>query len=337
MRQWIFNLSPLANSTMQLHALITGGAGFLGSHLARALLARGNRVTIWDNLYTGREKNMAAFREQIDFQPVDIRHTTPEKFPVSRFGKFDVIYNLACPASPPHYQKDPVYTWETSVFGVHNMLSLAEVQGARIVHASTSEIYGDPHVHPQPESYWGNVNTVGIRSCYDEGKRAAESIVADFARARGVDGRLFRVFNTYGEFMHPDDGRVISNFCVAALKDIPLPIYGDGSQTRSFCYASDLIAGIISLADLPRERYDGPINLGNPGEFTILELVGVLERVLGKKLRTIMHPLPADDPKVRRPVIDRAQKILGWEPRVSLEDGLGKTLAYFAAEIKNVG
>jgi len=300
-------------------------------------MARGDRVTIWDNLHTGREKNLAPIREQIDFQVVDIRHTTPEKFPVSRFGKFDVIYNLACPASPPHYQKDPVYTWETSVFGIHNMLRLAEVQGSRLVHASTSEIYGDPHVHPQPESYWGNVNTVGIRSCYDEGKRAAESIVADFARARGVDGRLFRVFNTYGEFMHPDDGRVISNFCVAALRELPVPVYGDGSQTRSFCYASDLIAGIIALADLPRDRYDGPINLGNPREFTILELVGVLEGVTGKKLKTVSHPLPADDPKVRRPVIDRAKEILGWEPRVSLEEGLKKTLAYFAEEIKHGG
>ncbi len=319
---------------MQVHALITGGAGFLGSHLTRALLARGDKVTVWDNLHTGREKNLAAIRGEIDFHNVDIRHTTPEKFPASRFGAFDVIFNLACPASPPHYQKDPVYTWETSVYGIHNMLRIAEAQGARLLHASTSEVYGDPHVHPQPESYWGNVNTVGIRSCYDEGKRAAESICADYARFKGVDARLFRIFNTYGEFMHPDDGRVISNFCVAALRNEAVPVYGDGTQTRSFCYASDLIRGIIALADLPREKYDGPINLGNPKEFTISELVGVLEKITGKKLSVQHHPLPADDPKVRRPVIERAQKILGWQPQVELEEGIKKALAYFAAEIK---
>ena len=214
------------------------------------------------------------------------------------------------------------------------MLSLAEAQGARLLHASTSEIYGDPAVHPQPESYWGNVNSVGIRSCYDEGKRAAETICADYVRFKNLDARLFRIFNTYGEYMHPDDGRVISNFCVAALKGESVPIYGDGSQTRSFCYASDLVAGILALADLPRAQYDGPINLGNPGEFTISELVKVLEKVIGKKLVTTNHPLPADDPKVRRPVIERAKRILGWEPKVMLEDGLKKTLKYFAEEIK---
>lgn len=316
-----------------MHALVTGGAGFLGSHLTRALIARGDKVTVWDNLHTGREKNLAAIRSEIDFHNVDIRHATADKIPASRFGKFDVIFNLACPASPPHYQKDPVYTWETSILGIHNMLRLAEAQGAKLLHASTSEVYGDPAVHPQPESYWGNVNTVGIRSCYDEGKRAAESLCADYVRFKKLDARLFRIFNTYGEYMHPDDGRVISNFCVAALKGEAVPVYGDGSQTRSFCYASDLVDGILALSDLSREKYDGPINLGNPGEFTIAELVGVLEKVTGKKLAVKNFPLPADDPKVRKPVIERAQKILGWNPKVKLEDGLKKTLAYFAAEI----
>lgn len=321
----------------QVHALVTGGAGFLGSHLTRALLARSDKVTIWDNLHTGREKNFAAIRDQVDFHNVDIRLTTPGNMPASRFGKFDVIFNLACPASPPHYQKDPVYTWETSVLGIRNILHIAEAQSAKVLHASTSEVYGDPSVHPQPESYWGNVNTVGIRSCYDEGKRAAESLCADYVRFKNADVRLFRIFNTYGEFMHPDDGRVISNFCVAALKGEEVPVYGDGSQTRSFCHASDLIAGILALADLPREQYDGPINLGNPGEFTIRELVTVLEKVIGKSLKIKTYPLPADDPRVRRPVIERANKILGWEPKVKLEEGLKKTLAYFAEEIGRGG
>ncbi|MBL8035428.1 MAG: NAD-dependent epimerase/dehydratase family protein [Leptospiraceae bacterium] len=311
------------------HALVTGGAGFLGAHLVRELLARGSKVTVWDNLHTGREKNLAAIRTKISFSEKDIR--TVEAKSVAE--KFSVIFNLACPASPPHYQKDPVYTWETSVLGIRNMLQLAELQGARLLHASTSEIYGDPHVHPQGESYWGNVNTVGVRSCYDEGKRAAETLCADYTRFKGVDARLFRIFNTYGEFMHPDDGRVISNFCVAAAKGTPVPIYGDGSQTRSFCYASDLIAGILALARLPRERYDGPINLGNPGEFTIRELVTVLERITGKKLSTQNHPLPLDDPKMRRPIIERAERILGWQPKVQLEEGLRRTYDYFAAEI----
>jgi len=316
-----------------MHALVTGGAGFVGSHLARSLLTRGDNVTIWDNLHTGREKNLPASTSAMEFHSLDIRQVTAANLPKSRFGKFDTIFNLACPASPPHYQKDPIYTWETSVLGIRNMLAIAEAHGAHLLHASTSEIYGDPQVHPQGESYWGNVNTVGLRSCYDEGKRAAETLCADFARTGRVDARLFRIFNTYGEFMHPDDGRVVSNFCVAALKDASVPIYGDGAQTRSFCYASDLVAGILALADLPREKYDGPINLGNPGEFSIKELVGVLESVTGKKLKTKHFPLPADDPKMRKPIIERAQKILGWEPKVQLEEGLKKTLAYFAKEI----
>jgi UDP-glucuronate decarboxylase len=317
----------------QVHALVTGGAGFLGSHLTRALLARGDEVTVWDNLHTGREKNLTAIRSEIDFHALDIRHVTVATMPASRFGKFDVVFNLACPASPPHYQKDPIYTWETSILGIHNILGIAEAVDAKVLHASTSEIYGDPHVHPQAEAYWGNVNTVGIRSCYDEGKRAAETICADYVRFKNADIRLFRIFNTYGEYMHPDDGRVISNFCVAALTGDSVPIYGDGSQTRSFCYAADLITGILALADLPREHYDGPVNLGNPDEFSIKELVAVLERVTGKTLKIRNFPLPMDDPKMRRPVIERAQKILGWEPRVKLEDGLRKTLAYFAEEI----
>lgn len=312
-----------------VHALVTGGAGFLGSHLVRALIARGDKVTVWDNLHTGRESNLAQIREKIDFQKIDIRHIGE----AATAEKFDLIFNLACPASPPHYQKDPIYTWETSVFGIHSLLKLAERDGARILHASTSEIYGDPHEHPQRESYWGNVNTVGLRSCYDEGKRAAETLCADYARTRGVDARLFRIFNTYGEFMDPADGRVISNFCVAAIKGLPVPIYGDGSQTRSFCYASDLIDGILKLADLPRGAYDGPINLGNPKEFTIAELVSVLEKVSGRKLVTQNFSLPSDDPKMRRPDITRAQKILGWAPVVELAEGLKKAYEYFEGEI----
>ena len=311
--------------------LVTGGAGFLGAHLVRELIARGAKVTVWDNLHTGRLKNLEEIRSQIKFQELDIRTAS---LATAGYDKFNYIFNLACPASPPHYQKDPVYTWETSVLGIRNMLNIAEAHGATLLHASTSEIYGDPHVHPQPESYWGNVNTIGVRSCYDEGKRAAETLCADYVRFKNVDARLFRIFNTYGEFMHQDDGRVISNFCVAAIKGADVPIYGDGSQTRSFCYASDLIAGILLLAKLPREKYDGPVNLGNPGEFTIKELVGVLEELTGKKLKTQNHPLPSDDPKMRRPVIDRAERLLGWKPKVDLKEGLARTYKYFEAEVR---
>lgn len=317
------------------HALVTGGAGFIGAHLVRELLLRGYCVTVWDNLHTGREKNLTAVRGEIDFAPIDIRSVGIADAAQLKNGKIDLVFNLACPASPPHYQKDPIYTWETSVLGVRNMLHIAEAHGAVLLHASTSEIYGDPQVHPQGEEYWGNVNTVGLRSCYDEGKRAAETLCADYRRYKNCDVRLFRIFNTYGEFMHPDDGRVISNFCVAALKNESIPIYGDGSQTRSFCYVSDLVAGIMALAELSPSAYDGPINLGNPGEFSIRELVGVLEEILEKKLTTKNFPLPADDPKMRRPVIERARRILGWEPKVPLVEGLKKTLAYFAQEIRS--
>jgi UDP-glucuronate decarboxylase len=323
----------MAESNRQ-HALVTGGAGFIGAHLVRKLLSRGYAVTVWDNLHTGRERNLAELQDKIVFQNLDIREAKVADAAALPNGKIDVIFNLACPASPPHYQKDPVYTWETSVLGTRNMLLIAELHGARLLHASTSEIYGDPQVHPQGEEYWGNVNPVGLRSCYDEGKRAAETLCADYRRFKNVDARLFRIFNTYGEFMHPDDGRVISNFCVAALKGESLPIYGNGEQTRSFCYVSDLVAGILALAELPRDRYSGPINLGNPGEFSIRELVGVLEKVLGKKLKTQHFPLPSDDPKMRQPVIERARQILGWEPKVPLEEGLKKTLAYFAEELR---
>jgi UDP-glucuronate decarboxylase len=323
----------MASSNAAPHALVTGGAGFVGSHLVRALIARGESVTVWDNLHTGRQKNLDEISDQVQFVNLDIRTVKAAERPQNRFGKITTIYNLACPASPPHYQKDPIYTWETSVLGIHNMLQIAEADGATLLHASTSEIYGDPLEHPQRESYWGNVNTVGLRSCYDEGKRAAETICADFARFRGVDARLFRIFNTYGEFMHPDDGRVISNFCVAALRRQPVPIYGDGSQTRSFCYVADLVRGILALADLPRDAYDGPINLGNPHEFTINELVRVLQKVLAYDVATKYFPLPSDDPKMRRPVIERAAQILKWKPEVELEAGLRKTLEYFAREI----
>lgn len=322
--------------TIERHALVAGGAGFIGAHLVRDLLSRGFKVTVWDNMRTGREKNLAELGNTIDFQKRDIRNATVEDAAGLKNGRITHIFNLACPASPPHYQKDPIYTWETSVLGTRNLLHIAEAQEALFLHASTSEVYGDPQVHPQSEDYWGNVNPVGLRSCYDEGKRAAETLCADFRRFKNVDARLFRIFNTYGEFMHPDDGRVISNFCVAALKKEPIPIYGDGSQTRSFCYVADLVAGILALSDLPRERYSGPINLGNPHEFSIRELVQVLERVTGQKLITKNLPLPADDPKVRKPVIDRARDALNWEPKIELEAGLKKTLAYFAREIEGV-
>jgi UDP-glucuronate decarboxylase len=323
----------MAESNRQ-HALVTGGAGFIGAHLVRKLLSRGYAVTVWDNLHTGCERHLAELQDKIVFQNLDIREAKVADAAALPNGKIDVIFNLACPASPPHYQKDPVYTWETSVLGTRNMLLIAELHGARLLHASTSEIYGDPQVHPQGEEYWGNVNPVGLRSCYDEGKRAAETLCADYRRFKNVDARLFRIFNTYGEFMHPDDGRVISNFCVAALKGESLPIYGNGEQTRSFCYVSDLVAGILALAELPRDRYRGPINLGNPGEFSIRELVGVLEKILAKKLKTQHFPLPSDDPKMRQPVIERARQILGWEPKVPLEEGLKKTLAYLAEELR---
>ncbi len=316
------------------HALVTGGAGFIGAHLVRELLRLGYKVTVWDNLHTGRESNLAEVSELIEFAPLDIRHVGVAEAAALKFGKVHMIFNMACPASPPHYQKDPVYTWETSLYGISNMLKIAESQGARLLHASTSEIYGDPLEHPQRESYWGNVNTVGVRSCYDEGKRAAETLCADYVRFKNVDARLFRIFNTYGEFMHPDDGRVISNFCVAAVEGRKVPIYGNGAQTRSFCYVSDLVAGILALADLERANYDGPVNLGNPHEFSIRELVTVLEKVSGKKLETENHPLPSDDPKMRRPVIERAERLLGWKPKVELEEGLTRTLAYFAEEVK---
>ncbi|MCS6971768.1 MAG: SDR family oxidoreductase [Leptospiraceae bacterium] len=317
----------------QKHALVTGGAGFIGAHLVRALIARGFRVTVWDNLHTGRKKNLEGLGDAVFFDNIDIRDSKAASLETLKHGKPDVIFNLACPASPPHYQKDPIYTWETSVLGVRNLLFLAESCGAMLLHASTSEIYGDPQVHPQPESYWGNVNPIGVRSCYDEGKRAAETLCADYRRHKNLDVRIFRIFNTYGEFMHPDDGRVISNFCVAALTQKPLPVYGSGQQTRSFCYVSDLVEGILLLAQLPRELYDGPVNLGNPGEFTILELVKLLEKILGRTLAIEYHPLPADDPKMRRPDISRAKSLLGWQPQVMLEEGLRRTLEYFAAEL----
>ncbi|MCX7632251.1 MAG: SDR family oxidoreductase [Turneriella sp.] len=317
----------------QKHALVTGGAGFIGAHLVRALIARGFRVTVWDNLHTGRKKNLEGLGDAVFFDNIDIRDSKAASLETLKHGKPDVIFNLACPASPPHYQKDPIYTWETSVLGVRNLLFLAESCGAMLLHASTSEIYGDPQVHPQPESYWGNVNPIGVRSCYDEGKRAAETLCADYRRHKNLDVRIFRIFNTYGEFMHPDDGRVISNFCVAALTQKPLPVYGSGQQTRSFCYVSDLVEGILLLAQLPRKLYDGPVNLGNPREFTILELVKLLEKILGRTLAIEYHPLPADDPKMRRPDISRAKSLLGWQPQVVLEEGLRRTLKYFAAEL----
>ena len=267
-------------------------------------------------------------RDKIDFRNFDIRGASVADAAALANGKVDVIFNLACPASPPHYQKDPVYTWETSVLGIRNMLLIAEAQGARLLHASTSEIYGDPQVHPQPEQYWGNVNTVGVCSCYDEGKRAAETICADYRRFKNVDARLFRIFNTYGEFMHPDDGRVISNFCVAALKGESVPIYGNGEQTRSFCYVTDLIDGLIRMMATSAD-FTGPVNIGNPVEFTIIELAEKVLKLVGSHSKLVFKPLPADDPKQRQPNIKLAKANLDWHPSVTLEDGLIETIAYF--------
>ena len=306
-----------------MNILVTGGAGFIGSHLTLRLLKEGHAVTVWDNLHTGRLKNLTAHRDFDKFQFVeaDVRE--------ARDYQGDMIINLACPASPVHYQADPVFTWETSVFGVHNLARLAEKIGAVLLHASTSEVYGDPDVHPQSESYWGNVNTIGIRSCYDEGKRAAETLLHDFRTFKNTDTRLFRIFNTYGPQMLPDDGRVVSNFCVQAARGQELTIFGDGKQTRSFCYVEDLVDGIWRLANLPREKVPPVVNLGNPGEFTMLELAELVFKLMGSEPKLKFLPLPQDDPKRRKPNIELAKEVLGWEPVISLQEGLKPTLEYF--------
>ena len=302
--------------------LVTGGAGFLGSHLCDRLIAQGHDIICVDNFFTGSKRNIAHLLDHPRFE--FLRHDVT--FPL--YVEVDEIYNLACPASPIHYQHDPVQTTKTSVHGAINMLGLAKRLRGRIFQASTSEVYGDPTIHPQTEDYWGNVNPIGSRSCYDEGKRCAETLFFDYHRQLKLDIKVARIFNTYGPRMHPNDGRVVSNFIVQALRGEPITIYGDGSQTRSFCYVDDLIDGFIRLMESPAD-ITGPINLGNPGEFTIRELAELTIEMTGSKSRLAFLPLPADDPKQRQPSIALAKEKLGWQPTVPLKEGLAHTIDYF--------
>ncbi|MEH6515303.1 MAG: UDP-glucuronic acid decarboxylase family protein [Halioglobus sp.] len=301
---------------------MTGGAGFLGSHLCERLLAAGNEVICLDNFYTGSKDNIHHLVENRYFELV--RHDVTEPIHL----EVDEIYNLACPASPPHYQHDPVHTTKTSVMGAINMLGLAKRNGAKIFQASTSEVYGDPEIHPQPESYWGNVNPIGQRSCYDEGKRCAETLFFDYHRQHGLKIKVARIFNTYGPRMHPNDGRVVSNFIMQALKNEPITIYGEGTQTRSFCYVSDLIDGFICLMD-SADILTGPVNLGNPGEFSMLQLAQQIIKLTNSSSQLVYLPLPNDDPQQRKPDITLAQQSLNWSPKLQLADGLVETINYF--------
>ncbi len=314
------------NSTRRV--LVTGGAGFLGSHLCERLLADGHEVVCVDNLFTGTKPNIAHLRDHSRFEFV--RHDVT--FPL--YIEVDQIYNLACPASPVHYQHDPVQTTKTSVHGAINILGLAKRVRARILQASTSEVYGDPVVHPQREEYWGNVNPIGIRSCYDEGKRCAETLFFDYHRQHRLEIKVARIFNTYGPRMHPNDGRVVSNFIVQALRGEPITVYGEGLQTRSFCYVDDLIDGFVRLMATAPD-FTGPVNLGNPGEFTIRQLAEMVIELTGSRSRIEARPLPADDPMQRRPDIALAQRALGWQPTIALRDGLVKTIAYFDRTLTN--
>ncbi len=307
--------------------LVTGGSGFLGSHLCDRLVARGDDVVCADNLFTGRKRNIAHLLNRPNFE--FLRHDVT--FPL--YVEVDQIYNLACPASPVHYQHDPVQTTKTSVHGAINMLGLAKRLRARIFQASTSEVYGDPDVHPQPEEYWGRVNPIGIRSCYDEGKRCAETLFFDYYRQHKLDIRVARIFNTYGPRMHPSDGRVVSNFIVQALKGEDITLYGDGLQTRSFCYVDDLIDAFVTFMDTDGDL-PGPINLGNPNEFTIKQLAEAVIDLTGAKSKLIFKPLPSDDPKQRQPNIEKAREILRWQPTIQLNDGLRKTIEYFDGLMK---
>ena len=307
--------------------LVTGGAGFLGSHLCERLIDAGHDVLCVDNFFTGNKRNVEHLLSHPRFEVM--RHDVT--FPL--YVEVDQIYNLACPASPVHYQFDPVQTTKTSVHGAINMLGLAKRVKARILQASTSEVYGDPEVHPQQESYWGRVNPIGIRSCYDEGKRCAETLFFDYWRQHRLEIKVMRIFNTYGPRMHPNDGRVVSNFIVQALKGEPITIYGDGSQTRSFCYVDDLIEGMIRLMNTPAD-FTGPVNIGNPGEFTMLELAEHVHRLVGSKSELVFKPLPQDDPKQRQPDITLAKSVLDWGPKVNLEDGLKQTIDYFRKLIR---
>lgn len=302
--------------------LVTGGAGFLGSHLCERLLAQGNEVICLDNYFTGSKKNVVHLIDNPYFEL--IRHDVTAPF----FVEVDQIYNLACPASPIHYQYNPIKTIKTSVMGAINMLGLAKRIKATMLQASTSEVYGDPTIHPQVEEYWGNVNPIGIRSCYDEGKRCAETLCFDYHRQNNVNVKVVRIFNTYGPRMHPHDGRVVSNFIVQALKGEDITIFGDGNQTRSFCYCDDLITAMISMMNTPNDII-GPINIGNPNEFTMNELATLVIELTGTKSSIVYQELPSDDPMQRQPNIEKAKKLLNWEPKIQLREGLMKTIAYF--------
>ena len=310
------------NIDLSKRVLVTGGSGFLGSHLCERLLAQGHDVICVDNLYSSRKENVAHLMTHPRFE--FMRHDVT--FPL--YVEVDEIYNLACPASPIHYQHDPVQTTKTSVHGAINMLGLAKRTGAKIFQASTSEVYGDPEEHPQREQYWGRVNPIGIRSCYDEGKRCAETLFFDYWRQHKLDIKVVRIFNTYGPRMHPNDGRVVSNFIVQALRGEDITIYGDGSQTRSFCYVDDLIEAFVRVMATSRD-FTGPVNIGNPGEFTILELAEKILKLIDGKSKIIFKALPQDDPKQRRPDITLAREALSWEPKINLDAGLEKTISYF--------
>ncbi len=302
--------------------LVTGGAGFLGSHLCERLLAEGNHVICLDNFFTGTRANVLHLLSNPNFEI--LRHDVT--FPL--YIEVDEIYNLACPASPIHYQQDPVQTTKTCVHGAINMLGLAKRLRARILQASTSEVYGDPEIHPQPEAYWGRVNPIGVRSCYDEGKRCAETLFFDYHRQNGVGIKVARIFNTYGPRMHPNDGRVVSNFIVQALQNRPITIFGDGKQTRSFCYVTDLIDGLVKLMGTPPD-FTGPVNLGRPVEFTMVELARLVIDLTGSTSQLVHEPLPPDDPVQRKPDVTIAQKVLGWDAKTELKDGLARTIEYF--------
>ena len=306
---------------MGKRVLVTGGAGFLGSHLCDRLIADGHEVICLDNFFTGKKKNIAHLLNNPKFEIM--RHDVVQPI----YAEVDWIFNLACPASPVHYQRDPVRTIKTNVMGALNSLGCARQNNARVLQASTSEVYGDPKVHPQPESYRGAVNPIGIRACYDEGKRTAETLFFDYHRQHGLDIRVVRIFNTYGPRMTANDGRVVSNFIVQALKGEDITVYGDGTQTRSFCYVDDLIDGIVKMMNV--ENFTGPVNLGNPGEFTMLELAELVLKLTGSKSKIVYRPLPSDDPTQRCPVIDLAKEKLNWQPTVNLEDGLKVTIEYF--------
>ena len=307
--------------------LVTGGAGFIGSHLCERLLNDGHSVICADNFFTGSKENILPLLSNPYFEL--LRHDVSEPLLI----EVDEIYNLACPASPIHYQYNPVKTVKTNVMGTIHMLGLAKRTRAKMLQASTSEVYGDPQVHPQPETYWGHVNPIGIRSCYDEGKRLAETLCMDYHRQNNVLVKIVRIFNTYGPRMAENDGRVVSNFIIQALKNEPITLYGDGQQTRSFCYVADLVEGLVAMMNRTDPRETGPINLGNPSEFTILELAETVIKMTGSRSKIEQHPLPADDPTQRKPDISLAQKKLGWAPSISLEEGLKPTIAYFEARL----